>query len=145
MPSSPWPPAAGAPPPQQRAAQGTVSTVAPERLPVEAKVKTLSSFEPKANFRFVDMLTGETAPPGTGTGTGRDCLLKCSALLYFPVVSSRSMASTVRHGMVDDGALVLLPPAPGVFCSLLLGPCDVSISRRLLTFDSPRVHTYSLS
>ncbi|ONM02611.1 hypothetical protein ZEAMMB73_Zm00001d031271 [Zea mays] len=35
MPSSPWPPAAGAPPPQQRAAQGTVSTVAPERLPVE--------------------------------------------------------------------------------------------------------------
>lgn len=36
MPSSPWPPAAGAPPPPpQRAAQGTVSTVAPEPRPVE--------------------------------------------------------------------------------------------------------------
>ncbi|XP_021320112.1 uncharacterized protein LOC8067038 isoform X1 [Sorghum bicolor] len=34
MPSSPWPPAAGAPPPQ-RATQGTVSTVALERGPVE--------------------------------------------------------------------------------------------------------------
>ncbi|XP_066353381.1 uncharacterized protein [Miscanthus floridulus] len=36
MPSAPWPPAAGAPPPPpQRATQGTVSTVAPERGPVE--------------------------------------------------------------------------------------------------------------
>ncbi|CAL5005629.1 unnamed protein product [Urochloa decumbens] len=33
MPSSPWPPTAGAPPP--RAAQGTVSTMALERRPVE--------------------------------------------------------------------------------------------------------------
>jgi hypothetical protein len=92
-------------------------------------------------------VAGKT-PPGTGRGS----LLKCSALLYFPVVSScykeSSMATTVRHGMVD-GALVLLPPAPGVsqcpslqpFCSLLLGPCDVSISRWWLPL-TPRVHTY---
>jgi hypothetical protein len=41
MPSSPWPPAAGAPPPQ-RATQGTVSTVAPERGPVEVPLPSLS-------------------------------------------------------------------------------------------------------
>jgi hypothetical protein len=33
--SSPWPPAAGAPPPLQRAMQGTISIVAPKRGPVE--------------------------------------------------------------------------------------------------------------
>jgi hypothetical protein len=46
---------------------------------------------------------------------GRDILLKCSPLLYFPVVSScykeSSMATTARHCMVH---LVLLPP--GAWC-----------------------------
>ncbi|NP_001167706.2 uncharacterized protein LOC100381393 [Zea mays] len=54
MPSSPWPPAAGAPPPQQRAAQGTVSTVAPERLPVEGSRSGPAKEEDTARLPSVD-------------------------------------------------------------------------------------------
>lgn len=43
MPSSPWPPTAGAPPPPPRAAGDTASTVVLERRPVAVRLPSLSA------------------------------------------------------------------------------------------------------